>query len=266
MTRRRPRPPGADQSRNGSRVRLGLGHIMPRAIGGVDPHAHQPAGGWVTKHLVGPAPVLLGPPALPVAPSPRGERRRSAERARDRASPHVGVGRRGARPPARLPPRGPSVPALRRRDPVSRSGRRQPHGVLVSRVPERRRPARTVVGARDASCAPTLRRAPPLLSRRLPPARGGGRRGSADSLRLRGARRAGPPFLLRVPPARSRLRRGARFAACERRGCRDRGGGARTRAGRRDLRARTRGTRFRPGRRGRRPVPERRRSAPRRDG
>ena len=49
-------------------VRLALGHVVAGSIGGVNPYAHEPARGRVTKHLVGAAPVLLGPAALPVAP------------------------------------------------------------------------------------------------------------------------------------------------------------------------------------------------------
>ena len=47
---------------------------------------------------------------------------------------------------SRLPPRRPSVPALRRDDRWPRPGRRQPHRVLVSRLPERRGAGRGVRG------------------------------------------------------------------------------------------------------------------------
>ena len=106
----------------------------------------------------------------------------------------AGVARhRPARPPG-LPARRAAVPALRHDRPLARAGRRQPHGLLVSRLPSRSGTAggvsRTDGGTRSAPAPHPAR----LLSGRLrlPRPRARGRRRPA--VRLRGARaaRTGP--------------------------------------------------------------------------
>src|SRR2546421_6841812 len=101
--------------------------------------------------------VALARAGLPVAPARRCLGRGARARSGRGRAPDAGICR-WSRGTARLSPRRPAVPALRSADPVPRAGRRQPDGLLVPELPERRGSGRGVTES-VAVRAPHLYRA-----------------------------------------------------------------------------------------------------------
>src|SRR2546430_1555097 len=101
--------------------------------------------------------VALARAGLPVAPARRCLGRGTRARSGRGRAPDAGICR-WSRGTARLSPRRPAVPALRSADPVPRAGRRQPDGLLVPELPERRGSGRGVTES-VAVRAPHLYRA-----------------------------------------------------------------------------------------------------------
>ena len=119
-------------------------------------------------------------------------------------------------------------------------GDAEPHRLLVSRLPGRRRAAggvsRTDGGSRPAPAPDPARLLPRRVRLPRPRARGGRR----AAVRVRGARPARRAGAVRVPAARAHVRRVARERAREAGRRADRARRAAARARRRDLRARAR--------------------------